>query len=63
MHTFVARFLRMWVWVWGDDWSPTPTFPGIGQQMYAFDRARRVLSWYIVFRFWCNLWANPGTIY
>ena len=47
----------------GEGWSPTPTFPGIWQQRYAFDRARRVLPWYIVFSLWYNLWGNPGTMY
>ena len=45
----------------GENWAPTPTptFTGIEQQRYAFDRARRVLSWYIVFSFWYNLWVIP----
>ena len=61
MHTFVARFLEAWVWVTNS--HPTPISSGIEQQRYAFDRARRVLSWYIVFSFWYNLWTNPGTMY
>ena len=49
----------------GDQFSPTPklTSSGIEQQRYAFDRARRVLFWYIVFSFWYSLWGNPGTMY
>ena len=49
----------------GDRFSPTPTptSSGIEQQSYAFDRACRVLSWYIVFSFWHNLRGNPGTMY
>ena len=45
----------------GDQFSPTSS--GIEQQRYAFDRARRILFWYIVFSFWYSLWGNPGTMY
>ena len=41
-------------WVWGAI---------RGKVNSAFDRARRVLSWSLLIRFWSPLWANPSGKY